>query len=80
MPICEPQTVNKVALIIVKEDDFLDKQQWAAVTHFAMMQYSFKKALKLYPGQAEAAVGKELKQLHSCNAFAPQHATKLTPR
>ena len=44
------------------------------------MQYSFKKALKLYPGQAEVSVGKEFTQLHSRNAFAPQDATKLMPR
>ena len=42
--------VNKVALIAVKEDDFINEQQWAAITHLAMIQYSFKKALGLYPG------------------------------
>ena len=56
--------VNKVTFITVKEDDFLDEQQSAAVTHFTMTQYSFKKALKIYP-----SVGKELKQLHRRNAF-----------
>ena len=54
------QAVNKVALITVKEDNFLKEQQWAAVTQFAMTQYSFRKALKLYPGRAEVAVVKEL--------------------
>ena len=60
-----------MALITVKEDDFLDEQQWVLVTHFAMTQYSFKKPPKLYPGRVEAAVGKELKQIHSRDAFTP---------
>ena len=71
--------VNKVILMTVKEDGFFNKQQWAAVTHFTMTQYSFKKAPNLYPVHAEAKVGKDLEQLHSRDAFTPQDATKLTP-
>ena len=51
-----PQAVNKVALVTVKDNDFLNKQQWAIVTHFVMMQYSFKKALKLYRGRADVSM------------------------
>ena len=59
------QAVNKVALITVKEGNILDGQQWASVTRYAMAQYSFKMALKLYPGCTKVAVGKEIEQLHS---------------
>ena len=65
-----------MALVILKEDNFLDEQQWPAVTNFAMTQYSYKKALDLFPGRAKAAVGKELDQLHSRNAFVPQERQK----
>ena len=43
-----------------------------------MTQYGFKKALRLCPGRAKAAVGKELKQLHSRDALVPQDITQLT--
>ena len=68
-----------MVLITVKEDNFLDEQQWATDTHFAMTQYSFKRAFKLCPGQVEGAVGIELKQLHSRKAFAPQGAPNTRP-
>ena len=44
------------------------------------MQYSFKKALKLHSGRAEAAVGKDLEQLHRRDTFPPQDTIKLTPQ
>ena len=71
------QVINKVALITVTEENFFDKQQWAAVTHFAMMQYSFKKVLNLHPSHAKVTVGKELEQLHSQYAFNPQDTALL---
>ena len=43
-----------------------------------MMQCSFKNALKLYLSRAEVAMGKETKQLHSQDTFAPQDAVLLT--
>ena len=64
----------------MKEDDFINEQQWDTITHFPVTRFSFKKALRLYPGRVEQAVGKELKQLHSCEAFVPQDATKLMPQ
>ena len=36
------QLVNKVPLVTVKENDFLDEQQWAAINHFSITQYSFR--------------------------------------
>ena len=72
------QAVNKVALITVKEGDILDGQQWASVTRYAMAQYSFKMALKLYPGCTKVAVGKEIEQLHSREVFTPKDATMLS--
>ena len=38
------QSVNKVALLTITIDDFLDEQQWATITHFTMAQYGFKKS------------------------------------
>ena len=72
--------VDKVTLITVKKDDFLNIQQCAALTHFAMTQYSFKKPPRLYPGQVETAVGKDIEQLQIRDVFAPQDATKLMTR
>ena len=73
-------SVNKVALVTITDNNFLDEEQWATATHFSMTQYGFKKALRLYPGRAEATVGKELEQLHSRDAFAPQDIKNLTPQ
>ena len=72
------KSVNKVALLTITDYDFLNEQQWDTATHFAMMQYGFKKTLSIYPDQAEAAVGKELEQLHSRNIFPSQDITQLT--
>lgn len=73
-------TREKLALVTVQEtEDGLTENQWAAVVHYTMTQYSFKTALKKFPGRAEKAIGKELLQVHTRETFEPRHASKLTP-
>ena len=72
--------LGKTALVTLNEDDTaLTPDQWAVVTHFCMTQYSFKAALRKYPGRTEKAVGKELLQLHNREVYRPLDAAKLTP-
>ena len=63
------QSINKVALLTITNNDFLDEQQWATVINFAMTQYGFKKFLHLYPGQAE--VSQSTKDLSNSTAETP---------
>jgi hypothetical protein len=46
----------------------------ATVMHHAMAQYSLKKGLRKFQKVGEAAVSKELKQLHTRDTFAPRTA------
>jgi hypothetical protein len=50
----------------------------ANIVHHAMMQYSLKKGFKKFPKKAEAAVTKELLQLHMKDTFTPMNGEKLT--
>jgi hypothetical protein len=50
----------------------------ANIVHHAMTQYSLKKGFKKFPKKAEAAVTKELLQLHMKETFAPMNGAKLT--
>jgi cell division protein FtsB len=43
-----------------------------------MTQYSLKKGLKKFQKVGEAAVSKELKQLHMRETFMPQHINDLS--
>jgi hypothetical protein len=52
----------------------------ATVMHHAMTQYSLKKGLRKFQKVGEAAVSKELKQLHMRDTFAPQDSKKLTAK
>ncbi|KAL7545710.1 hypothetical protein ACHAWF_009061 [Thalassiosira exigua] len=72
--------LGRTALVTLDEDDTaLTPDQWAVVTHFCMTQYSFKAALRKFPGRTEKAVGKELLQLHNREVYRPLDAAKLTP-
>jgi hypothetical protein len=46
--------------------------------HHAMTQYSLKRGLKKFKEKGEAAVTKELLQLHMKDTFTPQDANKLS--
>jgi hypothetical protein len=52
----------------------------ATVMHHAMTQYSLKKGLKKFQKVGEAAVSKELKQLHTRETFTPQHSDDLSDK
>ena len=75
------QHTGRMALVTLDEDDpLMSPDQWAAVTHFCMTQYSFKAALRKFPGRTEKAVGKELLQLHNREVYRPLDASKLSPQ
>jgi hypothetical protein len=61
-----------------KPRDYSHMHSHATVMHYAMTQYSLKKGLKKIQNLGEAAVSKELKQLHMRETFAPQHISDLT--
>jgi hypothetical protein len=50
----------------------------ATIMHHAMTQYSLKKGLKKFQKVGEAAVSKELEQLHMRETFTPQHNNDLS--
>jgi hypothetical protein len=50
----------------------------ATIMHHAMTQYSLKKGLKKFQKVGEAAVSKELEQLHMRETFTPQHSNDLS--
>jgi hypothetical protein len=52
----------------------------ATAMHHAMTQYSLKKGLRKFQKVGEAAVSKELKQLHMRDTFAPQDSKNLTAK
>jgi hypothetical protein len=50
----------------------------STVVHYAMMQNSLKKGIKKFKKVGEAAISKELLQLHMRETFAPQNAKELS--
>jgi hypothetical protein len=59
-----------------KERDY--SHMYANIMHHTMTQYSLKKGFKKFPKKAEAAVTKELLQLHTKDTFAPMNGAALT--
>jgi hypothetical protein len=52
----------------------------AIVMHHAMTQYSLNKGLRKFQKLGEAAMSRELKQLHMWDTFAPQYSKNLTAK
>jgi hypothetical protein len=63
-----------------KARDYSHMFSHATVMHHAMAQYSLKKGLRKFQKVGEAAVSKELKQLHMRDTFAPQDSKNLTAK
>jgi hypothetical protein len=63
-----------------KARDYSHMFSHATVMHHAMTQYSLKKGLREFQKVGEAAVSKELEQLHMRDTFAPQDSKNLTTK
>ena len=56
----------------------MDNEHKTLVLHYVMMQYSLKAGLKWFGECGEAAITKELTQIHQLNTFEPRDANTMT--
>jgi hypothetical protein len=56
------------------------EHRWADLVGMVMVQLSMKAAIKKWGEQAKFAISKEMKQLHWCNLYKPQHWHVLTKK
>ena len=56
----------------------MDNEHKKLVLHYVMMQYSLKAGLKRFGKYGEAAITKELTQIHQLNNFEPRDENTMT--